>query len=662
MKKIYLLLIFTFLVGYTQAKSLLENEVTLSAKNQPLETVLDEISLQTGLTFSYNASAIDASELVSVEVQKLSAEKTLYLLLNERYEYKLRRKHVILKKYAKKIKPVEAAKKETQLLNDKAVVAEKKECSYIKNQVYVKNFCYSDSGTQLGDCPIITNDKKNEVMKKHLAILTLAIATSSAAAQAQDSTLSTQLNNIGKSFSSLVVEVSETTASALQTAADGINNHVAQARANNSSDTTQRNESSVADSAPSAEPAQVQPEVAPEKQEEKTATPEVEVRVEVVEKNAAAAAPAEVKTDSAHPFLLTFIYPFSFPELQPEKHTYNFSFNILAGYNGGVEGFELGYIANVNRYSMRGFQGAGITNVSLGNVEGIQLAGTVNMANNSKNNVQLAGITNFSAQGNSALQLAGVLNVANTASSQLSGVTNAARQADFQLAGVINASAGKNSTQLAGAANVADTSNFQLAGVINAAGSSSFQLSGLLNIASKSAGTQVGLVNIADTASGAMIGLVNIARRGGLRQAELSFSSSTVSAAYRLGTKKLYTFLEVSLNYDNFGEEWMYGFGFGTQIDFPNSWGMNVEVLHQNISEHLFWNKSYNGLSQLRVVGFKQLAKHFAVFAGPALYVYNSDREGSNPAKFKAPYALYSDHNGRYYNDVWVGATIGVRF
>ncbi len=655
-----------------------QKEITINAQNQTLESVLDEISRQTEINFSYSSSSIDVSQLVSINVQNQPMEDVLQQLLGDKYEYKIKRKHIILKKSKVKkgitLPPVE-----------QIITTHKEEYNYITNQVYVKKICYSDSGTVLGDCPIITNEQKNEVMKKQLAILMLTIATT-ANAQTQDSTLTTkeQLSKAGKEFTNFVVEAANSTVQAVKIAADEIGKQTAAIKVSNTNNSTTSTNDNPAveitadDSAD--EDADEQPVIVAENaqasdsesiQDALKVVPEptqTEAKTKNVNQEKSIAA-----TDSVHPFLFTLFYPFSFPELHPEKNTYNVSLNLLWGYNGGVKGAELGWIANVNRYEMSGFQGAGVVNASFGSVTGVQLAGVVNFAakdttavqisgvvnsaqsarfqaagvanaNYGNGDVQMSGIVNFSAKGNSAVQLGGVVNVANTADVQIAGITNAALQSDVQVSGVANASGGRNVTQISGIANVTDTSSFQL---------------GLVNIARK-AGTQIGLVNVCDTAGGIMLGLVNVARKGALRQFEVSSSLSSMNVAYRMGARKFYTFLEVGYGYEN--KAWMYGLGLGSQIDFPKKYGMNIEALFQNVSVDVFRSESFNGLSQVRVVGYKQLAKHFTVFAGPAMYIYNSKLSGSNPVDFKAPYTIYSHTGNSYSTAMWLGLSAGIRF
>ena len=58
--------------------------------------------------------------------------------------------------------------------------------------------------------------------------------------------------------------------------------------------------------------------------------------------------------------------------------TNRISFNLLAGYSGGVNGFELGGLLNIDRDAVRGFQIGGLGNIVGGNATGMQIGGLFN--------------------------------------------------------------------------------------------------------------------------------------------------------------------------------------------------------------------------------------------------------------------------------------------
>ena len=78
-----LLLSFT-LVGQQQDGSVFERRISIQAENQPLTTILDQISWQARVYFSYDASLIDAGKTHNIQV----VEKSLFSVLNELFNPK----------------------------------------------------------------------------------------------------------------------------------------------------------------------------------------------------------------------------------------------------------------------------------------------------------------------------------------------------------------------------------------------------------------------------------------------------------------------------------------------------------------------------------------------------------------------------------------------
>ncbi len=74
--------------------------------------------------------------------------------------------------------------------------------------------------------------------------------------------------------------------------------------------------------------------------------------------------------------------------------TNNLSFNILAGYSGGVDGMELGGMVNIVQNDVKGAQMAGFGNIVGKDTRGVQLAGFFNVNNGSVTGAQMAGFQN----------------------------------------------------------------------------------------------------------------------------------------------------------------------------------------------------------------------------------------------------------------------------
>jgi hypothetical protein len=88
----------------------------------------------------------------------------------------------------------------------------------------------------------------------------------------------------------------------------------------------------------------------------------------------------------------------------------SFSFNILAGYSGGVTGFELGGLLNIVQRNVNGSQVSGLANIVGGNTRFFQLAGMLNLNSGSVVGTQVAGFSNVVLDTIHGVQIAGFNN------------------------------------------------------------------------------------------------------------------------------------------------------------------------------------------------------------------------------------------------------------
>ena len=242
-----------------------------------------------------------------------------------------------------------------------------------------------------------------------------------------------------------------------------------------------------------------------------------------------------------------------------------FSFNFLAGYSGGVNGFELGGInivrRNVNgsqistfanivggntRYfqlaglfnkntgSVKGTQIAGFSNVVLDTLKGVQLAGFNNTLHGYMDGIQISGFNNVTTKNVDGIQLTGGVNIAlqDVKLMQIGGFVNYCNNVDGgQLAGYVNVARGDvNWGQISGYANYGRTvKGFQITGFVNVSAnevtggqlagfvnygvtSGKFQISGFSNIAKdENKGIQLSsILNYSKKVNGYQIALVNV--------------------------------------------------------------------------------------------------------------------------------------------------------
>lgn len=293
-----------------------------------------------------------------------------------------------------------------------------------------------------------------------------------------------------------------------------------------------------------------------------------------------------------------------------------FSLNLLAGYNAGVHGFEMGTIANLNRTEMDGVQLSGIMNVVGGRSSGFQVAGITNQVYQEAHGVQLAGLRNKVNRSFSGLQAAGIYSKAG---------------------GILE--------------------GLQLSGLFNSAGHlKGTQISGVINKASTSSGFQLGLVNLLDTASGTSVGLVNIARHGGFYQLSIfANEASLANIAFKSGREAFYSKILFGIGNKDASDFYV---GLGVGHIFPSkrrmkvSWDGAIEnyMRHDNDKVNLVFNSS--------VEFHFPLANGFGVFIGPSINVFGKGQDPKRPIEL--PMKDYPTINRGKDISGWVGINAGI--
>jgi hypothetical protein len=314
----------------------------------------------------------------------------------------------------------------------------------------------------------------------------------------------------------------------------------------------------------------------------------------------------------------------------------NVSLNILGGYNGGVNGVEVGGLFNIDKKAVRYVQVAGLFNIDGGPVQGVQVGGINNTVLNAVEGIQVAGINNIVTGKFSGIQVGGVYN----------HVTDSVR--GFQIAGVGNfARRAVKGTQVAGVANI---SNHAMNGL---------QIAGVLNYAKVLKGVQVGLINIADTSEGLSIGLINIVLKG---YHKLSFSSDEIvraNVAFKTGSRKLYSILQAGFNFNDSAEVFTFGYGLGSEFRLGKNFSINPELTAQQLYLGS-WDHA-NILSRARLNLTVHLGKYLSFFAGPVYNVYYSSQD-IHVAGYKKglPPSGYTTHTFGSNVKGWLGWTAGI--
>jgi hypothetical protein len=402
-------------------------------------------------------------------------------------------------------------------------------------------------------------------------------------------------------------------------------------------------------------------------------------------------------TLTSRPGQVTFIYPIGTNGHESPNYSNKISFNVFAGNNGGVDGFELGSLVNIIEHDVKGCQIAGIANKNGGNVQAFQMAGITNITGNNTEGVQTAGIINFVKKSSTGFQIAGIANYAGDTSStiQVGGIANYCKGSNIggQFGGISNFTKGNLvGPQMAGVANIVDgsTKGFQAAGIANftaknhigaqvagvanfASGVKGIQIASILNTAGKVQGSQIGLINIADSVSGIQVGLLNLSKNGYMKFEVSSTEKLFSSIAFKTGTKDFYGILNVGtgpLNGIDNAWFWWYGYGVGTESKLSNRIPVNLELIANYVSEASKHSHQYfNMLNQIRLTAGYSFSPRFTVFAGPVLniQVSNMPENVYNDRFDLAPYKMLKHKFERKEADNptflsgWVGFCAGVR-
>ncbi|MBN2212940.1 MAG: hypothetical protein JW723_01740 [Bacteroidales bacterium] len=351
------------------------------------------------------------------------------------------------------------------------------------------------------------------------------------------------------------------------------------------------------------------------------------------------------------PFQVTFVTPLGTNGASSPGILNEFSFNVLVGVNGGVEGFELGGLINIDNGPVEGAQISGFGNIVTGPFEGFQMGGFANINSGYTDGFQAAGFINIIDDDADAFQIAGFGNITgNFEGMQLSGFGNFSEKAEgFQGAGFMNITGKAEGAQIAGFMNVAD--EFE-----------GFQGAGFMNIADRVEGVQLaGFINICDSIDGIPIAPISIVKKNGYRRFEF-WSNETfyLNTSFRIGVPEFYTIFTVGYKpgYSEFN--WGLGVGAGTSFAIAENHSVDIEGHTYHINSR-FWRKwEYNQLNQVKINFNYQIAEHFSLFAGPTFNILISESDGY--AQQIAP--VWSFRIAERRNSVrgWFGFNLGFRF
>lgn len=377
-------------------------------------------------------------------------------------------------------------------------------------------------------------------------------------------------------------------------------------------------------------------------------------------------------TDSTRstPFQISFLYPMSTNGYDSKDIKVNYSFNIIGGYVGEVDGVEFGGLFNAVNGEMKGFQAAGFTNIVKDNMQGVQLAGYTNISLANMNGIQGSGFANVVKGNFEGIQLAGFTNIVTDTliGVQAAGFSNYAYKTEkhfIQAAGFSNLVFDTcKGIQVAGFTNVVarDFEGSQIAGFGNICNGKikGVQASGFINIAKKIQGTQIGFINIADSVDGVSIGFLSIVKNGynhiEIEGNEIFYTNLNV----KIGTEKFYNIISIGAKPIKNNLIWGFGYGAGTAINFTNKTSINIDASVYHVNDNEWFTDQVNLLTKLSPSINYKIKKHFTIYAGPSINaLIQNDKITSQNIM---PWNGYSWKENKTNIFIYPGLRCGMRF
>ncbi|HCX24553.1 MAG: hypothetical protein CMB80_14090 [Flammeovirgaceae bacterium] len=339
---------------------------------------------------------------------------------------------------------------------------------------------------------------------------------------------------------------------------------------------------------------------------------------------------------------------------------------------GHGRGLQLSGVANLVSGEFTGAQISGITNVTWYDFEGLQLAGITNISYDRNLGAQVSGVANIARGRVSGFQAAGIVNSTYGESrfGQVAGVYNYAWSLNgLQASMVANSTGNIKGLQVSGFLNLANkVEGVQVAGFINDARDvNGAQLAPFLNIAKKVHGVQIGLINISDEMHGTPIGLFCLAKRNGYFDLEVFYSDDfQANANIKIGAPHFHNIFAFSYETD-YKNRWAYGYGFGSQ------WGrgdfrLNTDLVSYYVVEDQFPNGGFrdfelNLLSRFRFLPSFHLGD-FGIFAGPTFNMMiseHTDLESGMIGSDITPTPLHEYTRFGTNWKFWIGYNVGIR-
>lgn len=307
-----------------------------------------------------------------------------------------------------------------------------------------------------------------------------------------------------------------------------------------------------------------------------------------------------------HKAQVTFAYPIGSSGTNSLEYSNNFSFNILYGLNGGVNGAEIGSILNYNKGVVKGFQLSGVSNINTGYSKGFLLSGVSNICKDSTTGVFISGVLNYSGQKSKGFQLA----TTNVATNEFRG---------FQL--------------------------------------------GVFNYAKKLKGVQLGVFNyLTDGEKAVPIGIFSIVKNGHyefeLTGGEVIYSNLN----YKMGVEKFYTIFKTGYSSYKNSPVYSFGLGFGGNIPISEKQKISIDLSYNQIVYNKNWDSGKLNILNKADFNYKySISENFSLLIGPSFNVYVADEiiDGEY-GTLNIPYTLFTSEGTSRKLFMWIGINAGL--
>lgn len=579
----------------------LEREVTISVSDETIPFILNIISQQTEIVFSYSPDIISTTSKISINVKGKPVRYVLNTLFSGTVKYKVRGKYIILRKN-------EPSKEEQ------------------KKEVVVEGYLYdSQTGNKLTDATVYNKEQKVSAITDKYGYFKLEVTT-------EDSNTELKISKRGYTDTML-------------TAISGNLNYVD------------------LELASKPKVAEMPIFIEPKEDRAKITIPEwlIANKLLINTRNISDTLFSKFQI-SLVPYLSTNKL---LSGKTVNDYSFNMTVGYVQGVRkmelGGIANIvredagvcQLAGVANVVGGLSYGFQGAGTFN-AVKSLNGIQSAGILNFVLDDAGYVQLGGTGNIVGGKFYGVQLAGTFNVVSVITGvQISGVTNLTGYADgVQVAGVFNHAKKTVGTQIAGVFNNTDS----LDGV---------QISGVLNRASYFKGYQIGVINYADSCNGIPFGLFNFVRKGyhkiELSADEVFYSN----IAFRSGVQKFHSIVTVGVRPNELQNPlWSFGYGVGTSFGKSSKILYDLDFTVHQLAKGNYISEKNKIYKITAGVDWKVGPKISLAFGLSYNLYFTNSQSKYYDSTFSSvpPYTISSNQNGSTVFKTWFGGKVGIRF